>query len=124
MTPKVGDWVTVNYRYDQDMMSRIRDEHGEPPYEVTSLSPDRAFVRICGDQNGYKPRNFDIVVPELDFIEPVCRTTMGVVYKHVKSGEFSVINSDRRIKMTPDQCAVIRQYLRNAKPFNEDLFTI
>ncbi len=107
---------------DNHAIRKLRERHGDPPYTVTSISGE--FVRVNGDDSGWGHTSLERMNLILDFIEPVAMTPYGTVYKHMKTGTYSLKTGERFTKLEDDQHNQVVQYLKNRKPFDDSLFKI
>lgn len=119
---KLGDSVEPT---EITVQERLRGRHGDPPYRVTSISGE--YLRVNGDDGGNSCTRFKLVpnVGPLDFIEPVALTSMGTIYKHVRTGTYSIkLSGDTLMPLTDKQTVDVKTYLKTRKPFDDKLFTV
>ena len=84
-------------------------------------------MRFNGEGFGHNYNHFVLDDPfsgELDFIEPVALTTRGTIYRHAKTGKFilKLDGGNSYIDIPEKHQEKIRTYLKNRKPFDDDLF--
>lgn len=118
---KVGESIRPRDT-DSQAVRKLQNLHGDPPYTVTSIRGE--FVRVNGDDSGWSHTSFVREILVFDFIEPVALVPHGTIYKHVKNGTYSLKMGDRFTKLVGDQHTQVEQYIKNRKPFDDELFKI
>lgn len=126
---KIGDYVQVVTGRTQSAKEHL-DRYGEPPYMITSMSPDNRFIRLGHESSGNGYDMYEFGDPfhhlEMEFIKPVAYIMRGVFVRNFNSSEnkydfIDYITNTRR-NAPVDVCNKVDTYLKSS--FDDNLFEV